>query len=523
MKTVLIPTKLESIASNTLKAAGYDVVQDADTPLAEQAAQHPDTIAMIVRSEKVTPEIIDALPALKLIIRAGAGFDNIDIIYARKKNIDVMNTPGANSNAVAEEVIALILAAYRHLIDADRTTREGRWEKKRYMGYELTRKTVGIVGLGNIGRLLAKRLQGFEPTLIGYDHFLARQRAINIGVTPVSLEEVFPTADIITLHVPGGPATKGLVNAELIGMMKDGAVLINCSRYGVVDEEALAAAKAAGKRIVYLTDVHPKDAAAQQPSAPIADIILPHLGASTFEANAKAAKRAADQMIAYFADGDTACVVNGEKPDGLNPAHLHLAMMLSALCRKASGDKPIRRIDCTFYGNLRSFRKWFTPRILEGALPGAEKGLMPAAAEESFREHGIVFKAREPMDDKPYEDSVTLDFFTEEGGRQTVTSVRGLVAEGVPMVSRIGNFNGLYSSLKGHTIFLRYKDRPGVIAKIGNGLAMAGINIDNIVAPGDHATGEAMTVIKTDQPVSDMQLAAIAEEIEALSAFSLSL
>ena len=260
MNKVLIPTKLSDVAANTLKTAGYEVIQDADTPLDVQAASHPDTVALIVRSEKVTPEIMDSLPSLKLVIRAGAGYDNIDIVYARKKNVDVMNTPGANSNAVAEEVMAMILAYYRHLVQADTTTRAGLWEKKKYMGSELTKKTVGIIGLGNIGRNLVKRLQGFEPTLLGYDHFLARQRALNIGVTPTSIEDIFSQCDIITLHVPGGPSTHHMVNAELISRMKDGAVLINCSRYGVVDEEALAAAKAAGKTIGYLTDVHPKDA-----------------------------------------------------------------------------------------------------------------------------------------------------------------------------------------------------------------------------------------------------------------------
>ena len=343
MNKVLIPTKLSDVAANTLKTAGYEVIQDADTPLEKQVAAHPDAVALIVRSEKVTPEIMDALPSLKLVVRAGAGYDNIDIVYARKKNVDVMNTPGANSNAVAEEVMAMILAYYRHIVQADATTREGLWEKKKYMGSELTKKTVGIIGLGNIGRNLVKRLQGFEPILLGYDHFLARQRALNIGVTPTSIEDIFSQCDIITLHVPGGPSTHHMVNAELIGKMKDGAVLINCSRYGVVDEEALAAAKAAGKNIGYLTDVHPKDAPGEKPSAPIADLILPHLGANTREANTKAAKRAAEQMIAYFSDGDTSCVVNGESPSGLNPAHLQLAFLLASLARKAGGNKPIRQ------------------------------------------------------------------------------------------------------------------------------------------------------------------------------------
>lgn len=176
--------------------------------------------------------------------------------------------------------------------------------------------------------------------------------------------------------------------------MKDGAVLINCSRYGVVDEEALAAAKAAGKNIGYLTDVHPKDAPGEKPSAPIADLILPHLGANTREANTKAAKRAAEQMIAYFSDGDTSCVVNGESPSSLNPAHLQLAFLLASLARKAGGNKPIRRVECTFYGNLRIFRKWFTAPILEGLLPHAEKGSClpprknPCGSTASFSKRG---------------------------------------------------------------------------------------------------------------------------------------
>lgn len=521
MKKVLIPTKLAGVAASMLQTAGYKVVQDADTSLADQVKLHPDAVAVIVRSEKVTPEIMDSLSSLKLVIRAGAGFDNIDIVHARKKDIDVMNTPGANSNAVAEEVIAMVLAYFRHIVQGDMTTRQGLWEKKNMMGSELARKTVGIVGLGNIGRSLVKRLQGFEPTLLGYDHFLAKQRALIMGVTPVSLEELFSQSDVVTLHVPGGPATKNMVGKEFLSLMKDGSVLVNCSRYGVVDEEALAAVRATGKKIAYLTDVHPQDAAGDKPSAAVADLILPHLGANTKEANLAAARRSAEQLIAYFDEGDTSCVVNAEFPAGLSPAHLRLAMMLGTLARKAGGEQAIRRIDCTFYGDLRLFRKWFTPHILEGALPNAEKGLMPAAADQSLKEHGIVFRAREPKDDAPYGDSITLDFITEgHGGESTKTSVRGLVAEGVPMVSRLGNFNGLYFDLRGHSIFFRYADRPGVIARIASVLSEEGINIDNIVAPGDSVSKEALAILKTNKPVSDEVLKTISVSIEARMAFS---
>ncbi len=520
---ILIPTKLDKAAAAALGAAGYEVVQDDATALSEQVKLHGDAAGLIVRSEKVPPEIIDALPGLKCIIRAGAGYDNIDYVYARARGIDVMNTPGANANAVAEEVVAMILAAYRYVVPADVTTRAGEWNKKQYMGRELTRKTVGILGLGNVGRLLVKRLQGFECTVLGYDHFLSRQRALNIGATPAELEEIFSTADIVSIHVPGGPGTRNMVDAHLLGLMKDGAMLVNCARYGVVDEEALRAAKKSGKRIIYCTDVHPKDVAAQQPSADVADVILPHLGANTKEANKAAAVRAAAEMVAYFADGDTSCVVNAEMPADLNPAHLRMAAMLGKLCYQAAGCKPIRRIECTFYNNLRSFRKWFTPWILQGAVPGAEQGLMPAAAEASLREHGITFKAREPMDDKFYDDSLTLDLFTEEDGEQHKASVRGMVVDGVPVVSRIDGFNQLYAALPGNTLVLRYEDRPGVIATIGQALSDGGINIDNIVAPIDKTCGDALAVIKTNKPVAAELVASIANRVQAKLAFALSM
>ncbi|MFZ2658242.1 MAG: NAD(P)-dependent oxidoreductase, partial [Victivallales bacterium] len=168
MKNVLIPTKLESVAKEILVARGYKVTQDPK-PLEELVKIYPETEVLIVRSEKVTPQIIDALPGLRLVVRAGAGYDTIDIKYARRKNVDVMNTPGANANAVAEEVVAMMLAAARHVVQGDVTTREGKWEKNKFMGTELTGKTVGILGMGNIGRLVARRLEGFEMKFLVYD------------------------------------------------------------------------------------------------------------------------------------------------------------------------------------------------------------------------------------------------------------------------------------------------------------------------------------------------------------------
>ena len=180
MKKVLIPTALDAVAKEILEShGGYAVVQVPKCDVAQLVRDNPDAHALIVRSEKITADIIDAAPGLKVIVRAGAGYNTIDIRHARKKGVDVMNTPGANSNAVAEEVVAMILADARHLVAADASCRAGQWEKTAFMGTELTGKTVGIVGLGYIGQLVAKRLEGFDVKLLGYDPFTSEEKAFS--------------------------------------------------------------------------------------------------------------------------------------------------------------------------------------------------------------------------------------------------------------------------------------------------------------------------------------------------------
>ena len=309
MKKILIPTKLDVFAANFLREKGYCVVLDAETPLADLAKANSDAEGLIVRSEKVTAEIIDMLPSLKLVVRAGAGFNTIDTAYARSKNIDVMNTPGANSNAVAEEVVALILAAARFVVPGDNSTRAGLWEKKKFLGTELTGKTVGILGLGHIGQLLVKRLSGFEVKALGFDPFVSAEAAAGMGVKLVDLETLFRESDIVSLHIPENDKTRGMINADLLKLMKNGAMLVNCARAGIINEADLRAVKAE-KKLIYCNDVYPKDEAGEKSIADVADVMLPHLGANTKEANFVAAKRSAEQTVAYFEEGAKDWVVN---------------------------------------------------------------------------------------------------------------------------------------------------------------------------------------------------------------------
>ncbi|MFA4945031.1 MAG: NAD(P)-dependent oxidoreductase [Lentisphaeria bacterium] len=510
MKNVLIPTKLESVAKELLASKGFAVVQDADSALVELARAYPDTEALIVRSEKVDAAVIDTLPKLRVVIRAGAGYDNIDCKYARKRGIDVMNTPGANANGVAEEVIAMVLAHYRHIIPADASTRLGKWEKKHYMGRELANKTLGIVGMGNIGRLVAKRLEGFEVKVLAYDPVLSADKAAELGAELVALERLFQAADIITLHVPQTPETKGMVNRSLLQLAKPGAVIVNCSRAGIVNEADLRALKAE-KKLGFLNDVYPEDAPGPKSCTDIADIMLPHLGASTTEANWTAAKRSAEQLIAYGERGVTTYVVNKSVPDGLDEQYQQLAYHLAAVARQFLGpDLHINRIECSFYGDLHPFGKWFLPPIA-AALSSEFDSSEARDAEAYLAGRGITHEIREIDETKKYGNSMTLDFTAGTGDLLHKVSLRGTITEGHLMISRINDFDKLYFPPEGHTLMAVYVDRPGVLAKITGALAAAEINIEDIRSPHSSDGKRSLAMLKVNKPVP----AAVIERIKA--------
>jgi len=526
MKKVLIPTKLDPAAREILfMHGGYEVVQDESSGLDVLAAAHPDCYALIVRSEKITQEVIDTLPALKVIIRAGAGYNTIDTLYARKKSIDVMNTPGANANAVAEEVVALMLADARHLIPADQSTRDGKWEKKQFMGREITGKTVGILGMGHIGTLVARRLSGFEVTVLGCDPMLSTDRALELGVELVDLPELFERSDYVSLHLPENDDTRGSINADLLGRMKPGATLVNCARAGVVNEDDLRALKKKhGLR--FLNDVYAKDAEGPKSVADIADIMVPHLGASTREANLTAARRAAQQLVEFDDKGITSFIVNRDIPAGLDEAYAELTNTLGRLCRKLVGGREttLNQIETSFYGSLQPFAEWLVVPLVVGLDENFDHSLDHQAARTYFKERGIDYLDREIDERKGYDNSITVDM---TGGSDPThlrqVSVRGTVAEGNLMVSRINDFNKLYFEPRGHTVVFEYEDRPGVLGRIAAALAEAGINIDDVRNPHDSKGTRSIAILKVNQAVPEDLLQSLRSEIEADSGFYLEL
>ncbi len=530
MKKVLIPTKLDKIAKDILEASGkYVVVQtpsnakDPATSIVKQAEAHPDAYALIVRSEEVTKEVINSFPNLKVVIRAGAGFNTIDTKYARTKHIDVMNTPGANSNGVAEEVIALILADARHIIAADASTRRGEFEKAKFMGRELTGKTIGIVGMGNIGQLVVKRLAGFECKVLGYDPFISAERARELGVTLADLETLFAQADYVTLHLPENEQTKKLVGEKLLSLMKKGATIVNCARSGVLDEAALRAVKA-DKGLRFLNDVYPKDVEGAKTCVDVADIMLPHLGASTFEANWNAAKRAAEQLIEFDEKGVTSFIVNRDIPEGLSRAYCDLAYTLARLCHCLVGsDTTPKLIETSFYGTLQPFADWLLVPVVAGMWPDFDRSLDFRAAHKYLREMGIEYANRKTDNAKGYENSITIDLTGQiDPDNLRRVSVRGTVAENTLMVARVNDFDKLYFEPVGDAVLFLYDDRPGVIGTIGLKLAAAGVNIEDMRNPHDARTNRSLAFVKVNKPVPVAVIDAIKAEIRAHAAFSIS-
>jgi len=520
MKKVLIPTKLDTVARETLEAhGGYTVHQEAGVDLLSLASDHSDAYAFIVRSEKVTEEVVEAFPSLKVIIRAGAGYNTIDIQAARKRGIDVMNTPGANSNAVAEEVVALMLADARHIIPADASTRKGLWEKAKFMGREITGKTIGVVGLGHIGRLTIQRLSGFEMEVLGFDPMISRDRAEDLGVELVSLEELFSRCDYVSLHIPENAATKGLINADLLGKMKEGATLINCARHGVVNHDDLKRLKAE-KSLRFLNDVYPKDEAGDKPEAEFADILLPHLGASTQEANENAAKMAARILVEFDEKGITTFIVNRDIPEGLDEGYGHLAYTLTAMAKGLLGEDPrIKILETSVYGELAPYSEWLVVPMVTALDSEFDRSLDHRAALKVLEENGIEYCNRKVDNQKGYGNSITVDLTAECGdGKLIPVSVRGTLAENQPMISRINDFEKLFFDPQGHTLVVSFEDRPGVLGTIAAAVADAGINIDDVRNPHSLSGDTSIAILKINKPAPDELVSNIAEEVNATMA-----
>jgi D-3-phosphoglycerate dehydrogenase len=513
MPKVLISDALSDAAVQIFKDRGIDV--DFQPNLGKDKDKLAEIIGnydgLAIRSAtKVTPKILEKANNLKVIGRAGIGVDNVDIAAATARGIIVMNTPFGNSITTAEHAISLMLALARQIPEADRSTQAGKWEKNKFMGVEITAKTLGIIGCGNIGSIVSDRALGLRMKVIAFDPFLSPERAIDLGVEKVELEELFKRADFITLHTPLTDKTKNIIDAGALSIMKKGVRIINCARGGLVDEQALVAAldskHVAGAAFdVFVTEPATENVLFGHPNV----VCTPHLGAATTEAQENVALQVAEQMSDYLLRGAISNAVNfpsisAEEAPKLKP-FIALAERLGSFAGQLT-ESGISKVQIAYEGEVAQMK---TKALTSAALAGLLRPMLGAAnvvsAPIMAKERGIVVEeiTREMSGD--FESLITITVVTETQTR----SVSGTVfADGRP---RIVNIKGIRmdAEFAPSMVYITNLDKPGFIGRFSSTLGEAGINIATFHVGREAPGGSAVALIEIDGELPDDVLAKV--------------
>jgi D-3-phosphoglycerate dehydrogenase len=499
---VLISDALSEAAVQIFKDRG--IVVDFQPKLGSDKDKLAETIApfegLAIRSAtKVTARLLERAPHLKVVGRAGIGVDNVDIAAATARGVIVMNTPFGNSITTAEHAIALMLALARQISAADASTQAGKWEKNRFMGVEITAKTLGIIGCGNIGSIVADRAHGLRMKVIAYDPYLSAERAVDLGVEKVELEELLRRADFITLHAPLTERTRHILDARTLAMTKPGVRVINCARGGLVDETALRAALDAGHVGGAAFDVFTVEPATNNPLFGHPNVICtPHLGAATTEAQENVALQVAEQMSDYLLTGAISNAVNfpsitAEEAPKLKP-YIALAEKLGSFAGQLT-ETGVRKIHLSYEGPVAQMKtRALTSAALAGLLRPMLQEVNVVSAPIVAKDRGIVVEetTREAAGD--YESLITVTVATERQER----FVSGTVyADGRP---RIVNIKGIRMDAEfgPSMIYITNLDKPGFIGKFSSTLGDAGINIATFHVGRDAPGGNAIALIEID-------------------------
>jgi D-3-phosphoglycerate dehydrogenase len=511
---VLIADKLSPAAAQIFKDRGIetDVKTGLDRDELIKIVAQYDGVA--VRSAtKITEKVIAAADKLKVIGRAGIGVDNIDVPAATAKGIIVMNTPFGNSITTAEHAIALMFALARQIPQADVSTQAGKWEKNRFMGVELTGKTLGIIGCGNIGSIVANRALGLSMRVVAFDPFLSPERAKDIGVEKVDLDELLSRADFISFHTPLTDKTKNLLNAETLAKTKKGVRVINCARGGLVDEKALRAALDSGQVAGAAFDVFSVEPATENPLFGHPNVVsTPHLGAATTEAQENVALQIAEQMSDYLLRGAISNAVNfpsitAEEAPKLKP-FITLAEKLGSFAGQLT-ETGISKVQITYEGSVSQMKiKALTSAALAGLLRPMLGDVNVVSSALIAKERGIVVEetTREAAGD--YENLITVTVQTERQSR----FISGTVfADGRP---RIVNIKGIRMDAEfgPSMIYITNLDKPGFIGKFSGTLGDAGINIATFHVGREAPGGNAIALIEIDGELPEPVL----EKVRAL-------
>ena len=481
---------------------------------------------LVVRSKtKVTSAVLEAGARLKAVGRAGTGVDNIDVGAATRRGVVVMNAAAGNTVTTAEHAIALLMALARKLPEASATTKAGRWEKKKFMGVEIFNKTLGIVGVGKIGSVVANRAAGLGMHVLAYDPYLSREAAAKIGVELVGLDELFARSDFVSVHTPMTEETRGIVGRDAFAKMKDGVRVINCARGGLVDEAALYDAIVAGKVAGAALDVFEREpVAADHPLLALEQVIAtPHLGASTEEAQAAVGVLIAEQMVEYLERGTIRGAVNfpslgAEQLAELRP-YLALGERLGRFSGQAFG-RELGEVEIEFAGDIAEYdTRPVAQAILTGLLSPVIERINFVNASVVAEEQGVRVRQSTVRHARDYASVITVRTRSGEGEHEVSGAVFG--AEDQRIV-RVDGFS-LDAVPSGHMVLLSNRDVPGVIGKIATYLGDAGINIARFYLGRHGVGGEAMALIQVDEPVGDEHLAALAALPNVVSARTIAL
>jgi D-3-phosphoglycerate dehydrogenase/(S)-sulfolactate dehydrogenase len=481
---VLVSDDLSAEAVRILSEAGLEVDVKVGLPPAELEAIVGGYDALAVRSAtKVTAKLLDKAGRLRVIGRAGVGVDNVDLDAATRRGIVVMNTPGGSAVTVAELALAMILSLYRHVPSATASVRAGRWEKKRFQGREIAGKTLGVVGIGNIGSVLVERALAMKMRVVAYDPFITADAAAKMGASLVDLDTLWREADVVSLHVPLTEQTRHLVRAETIAKMKKGAILVNCARGGIVDERAVAEALASGRLGGAALDVFEKEPpGADHPLFAQDNLVCtPHIGASTEEAQTAVAVAIAEQLVAFLRDGVVKNAVNvpglpKEVLDQLAP-YLPLAEKLGSLAAQLAPYGPAE-VAVEVAGEISSApMRPVSARALVGLLRHfLETPVNEVNAPAIARDRGI--HVREVRSAEPHDWASLITVTVRGQGGETL--VAGTVyGKREARIVRVNAFR-VEAVPEGHVIVCENDDAPGVVGNLGTALASAGVNIARI-------------------------------------------
>jgi len=509
---VLISDKFDAEGVSRLKnTPGFEVIYKGGHSKEELLKDLPNADCLIVRSAtKVKGDIFNYANKLKLIVRAGVGVDNIDIIEASRRGIIVMNAPGGSSITTAEHAIAMMFALARNIPQANASMKQGKWEKTKFQGVEITNKTLGVIGLGRIGREVVKRAKGLKMRVLGYDPYITAEHLSHLEIEIVDLDTILKESDFITVHTPLTDSTKNLINKQNLSKLKKGVRLINCARGGIYEEEALVEGLKSGHIAGVALDVFTEEPIPSDfPLIPFENCIMtPHLGASTTEAEFAVAMETIDEVIEYFTKGIARNAINYPSIDPDSMEYLKPYF----ICGEKAGrllaslmESPIRTIQINYNGEI--IQKKTDPirmAILKGALSTfvGEEGINYVNAPVIAKERGIRVIENHNEKTTGYISSVEIIFENENSSAQRLkfTSVLNK-----PLIVNLNGYD-LEFEPEGILLVIKNKDVPGVIGSIGTFLGNHNINIASLELSRTSKGQIAKSVIKIDELLNKEQL-----------------